>query len=188
MSALLSVLIAIAVTPWKAVARPARAVFGGAALLAASLVPFGGPVHAAYDVNLVLDSGQTVTADSTTTPIQVEGGAFVVLRSIFGAMSGASTTCDVYLQYSFDNVTYYMVTKLQQLGPTDDNKKPAAVGFIPPHTTAGSRVYVRLRYEVAGGAPSYAVTKVYMEPLMSLAVSPVDFAQAEGLCARIAAI
>ena len=143
----------------------------------------------AIDANLILDSGRTVTVDETESAISVEGGFFAIAHLLTGAMSGASTTLDAYIQVSDDEGSnYYMAAKFQQLGPSDDSKYLKCVCYIRRPDTAGELTRVRVRYEVAGSAPSYVITRCWLEPMLTLGVPAQDEAQTEGLCAEVSAI
>lgn len=143
----------------------------------------------ALDANLVLDTGQTVTADGNTDYIECEGGALAWVRMFWGAMSGASTTCDVRVMVSPDGgTTYYMKGKFQQVGPSDDSKVDCVPVYIPQPDTAGVKVRVRLNYDVAGSAPSYAVTRCVLDPMTSLAVYANDEKLTEGAASQISTL
>src|SRR3990167_3791143 len=129
----------------------------------------------AIDASLILEQGQTIVADGNSDYIEVEGGGLVWVHMFWGAMSGGSTTCDVRVMVSPDaGTTYYMKGKFQQVGPSDDSKEDRIPVYIPEPETKGTKVRVRLNYDVAGSAPSYAVTLCAIEPMTSLAVPAID--------------
>lgn len=139
------------------------------------------------DTLLVLDSADVVVADGSTSPIDVEGGFFALVRLYMGAMSGGSTTLDVRVQASSDNGSnYYMIGKFQTMGPTNDNLETAIPVYIPPAQTAGQMVKVRLNYDVGGSSPSYAVTNAFLEPMTSLAPPAGDLLGSLGVVTRVA--
>lgn len=143
----------------------------------------------AVDVALALDTGQTVTADGSTDYIECEGGFLAWFHMYWGVMSGGSTTCDAYLMVSIDaGANYYMKGKVQQVGPSDDSKEDRVPVYIPQPATAGNKVRVRVKYEVAGGSPSYAVTRAQLEPMTSLAVPAIDEQMQTGAASLIAAV
>ena len=134
------------------------------------------------DVNLVLDPGRTVTASESEDYVEVEGGAFCLATLIGAAFAGASTTLDAYVMFSPDvGTTYYMAAKFQQLGPTNDNIETRIVCYIPRPTVKTNPVRVRIKYVVAGSAPSYAISRVFLEPMVSLAPPDIDESLAIGL-------
>lgn len=145
-----------------------------------------------FDVNMVLDAGSTVTADGSGDPIPVEGAGLVWACVQGGAMSGASTTLDVRVQFSPDNkVNYYMAGKGQQFGPTDDNKFLRFPIYLPEPEVqgqAGYPLWVRVNYDVAGSSPSYAITKVWLEPILGLGPIEPDETLNEGACLRMASV
>lgn len=144
----------------------------------------------ALDVNLVLDPGQTVTADGNSDYVECEGGFLAWARLWTGAMSGGSTTCDIRIMASYDlGVNYYMVAggKFQTLGPTNDNiylAIPVAIGWP---TTATNKVRVRVNYDVGGGSPSYAIVLCALDPMTSLSLPAIDLTQQTGAAALVAA-
>ncbi len=141
------------------------------------------------DVGLILDAGQTITADGNTDYIECEGGFLAWVHMFYGAMSGGSTTMDARCMWSVDaGANYYMGCKLQQTGPTDDNKEDRKPVYIPQATTAGVKVRVRMNYDVAGGSPSYAVTQCLLEPMSSLAVPAIDEVLKTGAALKMAAV
>lgn len=136
----------------------------------------------AVDVGLVLDSGQVVTADGNTTPIDTEGGKLMWACLSMGALSGASTTFDARVQCSIDGGTdYWMIGKHQTFGPTDDSKISKIPVYVRRPITAGNPVKVRMNYDVAGGAPSYAVTRAWLEPILTLAIQNQEDVNSESL-------
>ncbi len=184
MSALLAVVLAISRIPWKAVARPATAIYSK---FFSELV-----CHAVYDVDLELDSADTVIANGDTTAIDTEGGSLMWASLITGAMSGGGTTCDIYVQVSVNGGSnYYLASggKFQQLGPTNDNVILRIPVYIPRPTISATvtTTKVRAHYVVAGGAPSYVITKLFLEPMLDPTVHATDESLSEGACARIAA-
>lgn len=145
----------------------------------------------AIDTALVLDSGQTVAADGNTDYIECEGGFLAWAHMMWGAMSGGSTTCDARVMFSPDSGSnYYMAPggKFRQVGPTDDNKEDRIPVYIPQPTTKGNLVRVRVNYDVAGAAPSYAVTFCALEPMTSLGVPANDEQAKIGAAALISAL
>ncbi len=143
----------------------------------------------AIDTNLVLDSGQTVVADGNTDYVECEGGFLAWVHMIWGVMSGGSTTCDAYVMVSIDaGLNYYMKGKFQQVGPTDDSKDDRIPVYIPQPATAGVLVRVRIKYDVAGSSPSYAVTFCSLEPMTSLGCPGVDEPGQTGAASLIAAV
>lgn len=145
----------------------------------------------AIDVDLVLDSGQVVTADLNTDYIVCEGGMLCWARMYWGVMSGGSTTDDVRVMYSPDNgANYYMAPggKFRQVGPTDDSKEDCIPVYIPRPTTPGDSVRVRLAHDVAGSSPSYAVTTCFLSPMTSLAPPAMDEQLLTGVALRISGL
>jgi len=142
----------------------------------------------AVDTALVIE-GTTVTADGNSDYIECEGGFPAMAHIYWGAMSGASTTCDVRIMASMDaGANYYMIGKFQQAGPTDDSKEDAKLVYVPQPTTPGTMVRVRLNFDVAGAAPSYAYSLATIEPLTSLA-PPATMEQGKyGLALKMAAL
>ena len=127
------------------------------------------------DANLILDAGETVIANGDTTAIDTEGGFLAWVFAIMGAMSGADTTCDIYVQASPDGGSnYYMIGKFQQLGPTNDDAEMRIPVYIPRPSTGQTVTKVRLHKVVAGVAPSYVVEKVFVEPMLSIAPPAID--------------
>ena len=144
-----------------------------------------------FDADLILDSGQTVVATGNNAAIQVEGGWLAWARLVMGTVSGGGTTCDVYIQASIDNGSnYYMIGKFQQMGPSLTTKELAIPVYIPRWATSDATLltYVRARYVVAGGAPSYAVTYLRLDPMVSLAVRSIDEKLGIGAAALVAAL
>lgn len=142
-----------------------------------------------FDVDLILDTGQTITINTNTAAIQVEGGWMAWVRLLMGIVSGGGTTLDVRVQVSEDlGANYYAFGKFQQLGPTHSGKELAIPVYIPRPAVAGNLTYVRANYTVAGGAPSYAVTKCWLEPMLSPTVRAVDEQLAIGAAALISAL
>ena len=143
----------------------------------------------AIDASLVLDSGQIVVADGNTDYIEVEGGQLCWVHMQWGAMSGASTTMDARVMVSPDEgTTYYMKAKFQQVGPSDDSKDDRVPVYIPQPATKGTKIRVRINYDVTGTSPSYAVSWCHLEPMTSLGVPAIDEQLATGAAARIAAL
>lgn len=127
------------------------------------------------DVALVLDPGQTVVADSNTDYIECEGGYFALVTLLGGVFTGASTTLDARVMFSVDvGANYYMAGKFQQLGPTDDSCEMRIPVYIPRPTVKTNPVRVRMNYDAGGVAPSYAITRVQLEPMLSLAPPSLD--------------
>lgn len=143
----------------------------------------------ARDVDLVLDSGDTIVADGNTDYIELEGGFLAWAHIYWGAMTGGSTTMDARVVFSVDaGANYYMAGKFQQLGPTNDNAEQRIPVYIPRATTAGVPVRVRLNFDVAGGAPSYALVNAFIEPMSSLAVPAIDELTRTGAVALLAGV
>lgn len=145
-----------------------------------------------FDINLVLDAGQTVTADGNGDAVACEGAGLAWACIKMGAMSGASTTLDVRVQFSPDNkVTYYMAGKGQQFGPTDDNKFLRFPIYIPEPEVQGQSsypVWLRYNYDVAGGSPSYVVEKFWIEPILAFGAIEPDETLEEGAALQMAAV
>lgn len=145
----------------------------------------------AIDVDLVLDSGEVVTADKNTDYIVCEGGFLAWAHMYWGVMSGGGTTLDARVMYSPDNGSnYYMAPggKFRQVGPTDDSKEDRIPVYIPRPTKAGDPVRVRLNLDVAGSSPSYAITTAMLEPMTSLAPPAIDEQLLTGVALRIAGL
>lgn len=145
-----------------------------------------------YDANMVLDEGQTVTADGNGAAIPVEGAGLMWACIQMGVLTGASTTFDARVQFSPDNkVTYYQAGKFQQFGPSDDNKIAKIPVYIPEPEVqgqAGYPVYVRANYDVAGASPSYQVLKFWLEPIIGLGAVEPDETLEEGAALQMAAV
>lgn len=123
----------------------------------------------AVDVNLMLDTLDTVVSDKNTDYIEVEGGLLMWAVLNTGAMSGGSTTCDIRIMQSLDaGSNYYMCPggKFQTLGPTNDNVIMRIPVFIGLPTIATNKTRVRVNYDVAGGSPSYVVSFLWLEPVL----------------------
>lgn len=140
----------------------------------------------AADVNLILDSGQTITGDTNGTPVTCEGGWLGWAKLKLGAMTGG-TSLAVRIQFSIDEgANYYMAGKFQLLGGNDDNKYLAIPVYIPQPDTAGELVRVRVNYDDTG-AGTWVITKCWLEPMLSLAVPALDEELQEGAAALVAA-
>jgi len=140
------------------------------------------------DTALILDSGETVIANGSTTAIDTVGGflAWVALR--MGTITGAGTTLDVRVQATPDGGSnYYLLGKFQQLGPTDDDKFLRIPVYIPRPESGQTVTSVRLNFVVAGGAPSYAIDRCDLEPMVSLAVNALDEELVEGAAIQVSA-
>lgn len=143
----------------------------------------------AIDTLLVLEAGQTVVADSNSDYVECEGGILMWAHIFWGTLSGGSTTCDARVMVSVDaGANYFMKAKFQQVGPTDDNKEDRVPVYIPQPTTAGVKCRVRLNYDVAGGAPSYAVTQAFLEILHGNSVPAIDEQNTTGAASLISAL
>lgn len=142
-----------------------------------------------YDANLELDAGRTVTADESTNYIEAEGGALMWACLKMGAMSGTTPTFDARVQHSPDGgTTYYMAGKHQRFADTDDDKFSRIPVYIPRPETKGAKVRVRMNYDVGGTSPSFAVTKAWLEPMLSLAPEATDESLLEGAALQMAAV
>jgi len=143
----------------------------------------------ARDVELVLDTGRTVSADESTDYIETEGGMLCMARAWFGAMSGTNPTCDIRIQASVDaGSNYYKMGQMQQLVGTDDNKELACLCYIPRPASGQFKTRVRVNYDVGGTTPSFAVTRVILEPLESIAPPDQDEDGAKGLAALVSSL
>lgn len=145
----------------------------------------------ALDVNMILETGQTVTTTANNNYIEVEGGLMCWCRMWTGAMTGASTTLDIYVQQSLDvGANYYMAPggKFQELGPTNDNVYMAIPVFIGLPATSTNKTRVRIRYIAAGSSPSYAITLIALEPMVSITAPSIDQPLAQGVYALVAAL
>lgn len=141
----------------------------------------------AIDVDLILDNGQTVVGDGSTVPIQIEGGALAWAVLQLGALAGG-TSLDVRIQQSVDlGANYYMAGKFQRLVPTDDNKLLKIPVYINRPTNPNNKTYVRVNYDDTGGG-SWAIAKVYLDPMVSLAVNNMDEQGATGAAALVNAL
>lgn len=138
----------------------------------------------ARDVNLILDSGSTITANGQTTAIDTEGGFYAIVRELFGAITGTSPTLDTDLEVSIDGGSnYFKVASIPQLVGTDDDIEIARVAYIPRPASGQTVTKVRLSDVVSGTSPSFARTNSYLEPLVSLAVPAIDEGLSQGLAA-----
>lgn len=142
-----------------------------------------------YDANLVVDAGQTVTADGSTTPIEVEGGGLMWACCLLGTLAGASTTLDIRIQHSPDNkANYYKAGQFQQLGPSDDGKLLKIPVYIPePEAPTSYKSWVRANYDVTGASPSYAITKLWLEPIIGNGPVEPDESLEEGAAIQVSA-
>lgn len=145
----------------------------------------------ALDVNMILDQNSVYATTTNTNYLLLEGGIMCWVRAWTGVMSGGSTTCDIYIQQSLDaGANYYMAPggKFQQLGPTNDNVYMAIPVFIGLAVTATNRTRVRARYVLAGSSPSYAITTLAIEPMVSNTPPSIDQPLAQGVYALVAAL
>ncbi len=134
------------------------------------------------DVNLVLDSGQTVTATSQTTAIDVEGGMYCDFRLFMGTCTGTTPTLDADLEVSIDGGSnYYKVGSIPKLDESDDDIVIARVAFIPKPASGQTVTKVRLNYTVGGTSPSYGIDKAFLEPITGAVPKALDVNLAEGI-------
>lgn len=122
------------------------------------------------DIELVLDSARTLTANLDTAAINVEGGVMAWLDMLVGTVSGTTPTLDAYLQASIDNQgTWHSIGKLPQI--TTGSLEVRRPVYIPRPTIAGGAtalapVFVRMHYVVAGTTPSFGLN-VFLEAVMN---------------------
>lgn len=135
------------------------------------------------DTNLVLDSGQTVTNEAQTTPINVEGGKFAILNIKLGALAADGDGLKIRLQYKPDGTNWYSCPGgvCETVDGLDDSKLIRQPVFIPLNDTKGELTPVRLDYELSeNGTESFAITKAWLTPDLDGADLAVDRAQGEG--------
>lgn len=143
----------------------------------------------ALDVELVVDEDRVVTADESTEYIECEGGFLAWARLWTGAMSGTNPTCDVRLQYSPDGGSnYYLLGKFQQLVGTNDNARLAIPVYIPHPSSTEQKVRVRANYDVGGTTPSFAISHLILDPIVSLAPLATDEEANEGAAAMLSSL
>ncbi len=129
----------------------------------------------ARDVNLVLDSGQTLAATANTTAIDTEGGLFALFRLFGGTFGGTTPTLDIDLEVSTDGGSnYYKVGSMPQLDDGDDDIEIARVAYIPKLGSSQTVTKVRLAYTVTGTSPSFVIDKIFLEPLSGAVPPAVD--------------
>jgi hypothetical protein len=130
----------------------------------------------ARDVDLILDNGQTLTATAQTTAIDVEGGMFVMFRLFGGTFGNATDTLDADLEVSVNGGSnYYKVGSLPQLDGADDDIEIARVAYIPVPDSGQTVTKVRLNYTIGNNdSPSFVISKVFLEPLISISPPALD--------------
>lgn len=141
----------------------------------------------AIDTLLVLAEAQTIVADGNSDYIECEGGIACWAHIQYGAMSGG-TSLDVRVMVSPDaGANYYMKGKFQQIVPTDDNKDDRILVYIPQPETPGTKVRVRLNYDVTG-AMSTVITWAMLEPQVGIAPPAIDEQAETGAASQISAL
>lgn len=135
------------------------------------------------DTNLVLDTGQTLTNEAQTTPINVEGGKFAVLNVKLGTCAANGDGLKWRLQYKPDGSNWYtcpggVSETVDGLDDSDLFRQPV---WIPKNDTKGSLTPVRLDYELSeNGTESFVITKAWLSPDLDGADLAVDAAQGQG--------
>ena len=143
----------------------------------------------ARDANLKLDEDRSFSANVDATAIDVEGGMLAWVSMLLGTLSGAGAKMDAYVQASMDEGSnYYMIGKFQQILDTHDNKFLRVPVYVPRPTTAGTKVKVRMHYVETTASAVFAITDVFLEPMVSIAVPAIDEVEASGAANKLSAI
>src|SRR3990167_3935848 len=138
----------------------------------------------AYDGNLVLDAGQTLTNEAQTTQITVEGGILAWLNILFGTLAADADALNIRLQYLPTGSTWFTCPggRVEQILGTNDSDFVRVPVFIPETDTKGDKTPLRLDYELSeNGTESFVITRAWLDPVYANAPQEVDLIQAQGL-------
>lgn len=128
------------------------------------------------DTNLVLETGQTVTADVNGTAKDTEGGFYSMVRLFGGVFGNATDTLVVVVEASIDGGSnYYSIGEFPLLDGADDSLEIARVVYVPRPNSSNTVTKVRVRYDITNNdSASFVISKIFLEPLVSIAPPALD--------------
>lgn len=136
----------------------------------------------ARDALLKLYDGATSgTSEILTPPVDTEGGFRADVVMFIGAVTGTSPTLTARVQASIDGTSYSDIAQFPTMtGANSQNTKISRSVYIPHPAAGQAATKVRLSLTPGGTAPVWNL-RVFVEPLVSIAVEATDSERREGL-------